>query len=160
MILLCFFNFILLIFSIFCIKQYSIGDCLQLVQVLSNRRMVLQKTIKWHVVLSFFFLLLCVPLSFVSTWQEWNWSQMCNPGGLSVFIARVKFSPNIFVIRLHWWTYSQWKKNKKNKGVSYAHLVQGWPTLWSSKYQSSFDNWSLNSDLFSARGLGVCVPIF
>lgn len=115
MILMCFFNFILLIFSIFCIKRYSIGDCLQLVQVWRNRRMVLQKTIKWHIVLSFsFFLLLCVPLSFVSTWQEWNWSQMCNPGGLSVFIARVKFSPNIFVIRLHWRTNLQ--RKKKNQG--------------------------------------------
>lgn len=76
------------------------------------------------VCISAFFQLLCVPLSFASTWQEWNGSQMCTPGGLCFLIAWVKFPPNILIFA----STSQWKPE-----VSFTGLMFRWPPLWNRK---------------------------
>lgn len=66
-----------------------------------------------------FFLFCAVPIHFVSTWQERNWSQMCDPRGpLFLHCAGNFFPSKDVVICFHWWTTSQCseKKGKRENG--------------------------------------------
>lgn len=123
----------------------------------------LQKTTKLHLyffVISFFFFLgyflsfsvfFCLFL-FLSLFPAFLSVAVCAPQ-LCVYLTRVELKSDVypwgplflhcsaevfskyFVIRLHWW-----KIHRKTKGVSCTHLVQGWPTIWSSEYRYSLNH--------------------